>query len=167
MFVAANGRAAGLIAVADTIKPDSKAAIAALREMGLEVIMLTGDNRRTAEAIARQVGVDRVLPEVLPEDKAHEIQKLQLEGKTVAMVGDGINDGPALARADIGFAMGAAGTGTWGGFVIEVHDARLGITQHRTHGTALGQVRHRVAVGRRAILEGSRATSCRIRFLVR
>ena len=107
VFVAIDGKPMGVIAIADALRPEAKAAVAQIKQAGIDVVMLTGDNRRTADAVARQVGIDRVVADVLPADKAAHISALQREGKVVGMVGDGINDTPSLAQADVGFAIGA------------------------------------------------------------
>jgi P-type E1-E2 ATPase len=110
MLVAVNDQAVGLIAVADRIRATSREAITALRALNIQIAMLTGDNRRTAEAVGRELGIDRVFAEALPSDKANYVKQLQGEGLFTAMVGDGVNDAPALAQADLGIAIGA-GTG--------------------------------------------------------
>jgi Cu+-exporting ATPase len=129
VFAAMNGKAAGVLGISDPVKPDSKEAVARLRREGIKVVMLTGDNKVTAGAVAEQVGVDEFIAEVLPEDKAREISRLRERGEKVGMVGDGINDAPALAGADVGFAIG---TGT----DVAIESADITLMRGSLHGVA-------------------------------
>jgi Cu+-exporting ATPase len=130
MLLALDGRLAGVVAVADTLKPEAQEAVAQLKAQNIEVVMLTGDNERTAKAIARQLGIDAVIAEVLPSDKATHIRRLQGAGKVVAMVGDGVNDAPALATADIGIAIGSGSdvAKETGGIILVKNDVRDVVT---------------------------------------
>ncbi|MEK1855721.1 MAG: heavy metal translocating P-type ATPase [Phyllobacterium sp.] len=143
MIVGADGRPIGIIAVADTLKPEAKEAVAALQSEGIEVVLLTGDNERTANAIARQLGIGRVIAEVLPGDKARIIKELRVGGKMVAMVGDGVNDAPALATADIGIAIGSGSdvAKETGGIILIKDDVREVVTAIRLSRATLRKIK--------------------------
>ena len=143
MLVGADARLAGIMAVADTLKPEAAEAIAALKRERIEVILLTGDNQRTADAIAKELGIDNAIAEVLPADKAKVIQDLQKQGKVVAMVGDGVNDAPALAVADIGIAIGSGSdvAKETGGIILMRDDVREVVTAIRLSRLTLRKIK--------------------------
>ena len=143
MIIGVNDKPIGIIAVADTLKPEAREAIDALKSERIEIVLLTGDNERTATAIARQLGIDRVIAEVLPGDKAEIIKRLQSEGKMVAMVGDGVNDAPALATADIGIAIGSGSdvAKETGGIILIKDDVREVVTAIRLSRLTLRKIK--------------------------